>query len=367
MGQKEFQTRTLLTRSLNGVVLDRHEIEWLLKLSAPEDLDALFKTARQLRNRYFSNEIFLYGFIYFSTHCKNDCRFCQFRRSNASVPRYRKTESSIFAAAEVLADSGVHLIDLTMGEDPEFHSDKSRGFDPLMHIIEGLKIRFGLPVMVSPGVIPPSVIAALASGGTDWYACYQETHNRSLYDRLRPGQDYDTRIKVKQLSQENGMLIEEGILIGAGESRADIADSILWMNANDVHQARAMTFVPHKETPMAGTRVQHSIQELITIAVMRLVMPDRLIPASLDIDGLNGLKARLDAGANVITSIVSPRKGFSGVANRTLDIDDAGRTVDSIRPVLEDCRLKVASRGAYRRWLDARQRNCSYRTGVVNL
>jgi len=38
-------------------------------------------------------------------------------------------------------------------------------------------------------------------------------------------------------------------------------------------------------------------KELLISAVMRMVFPDRLIPASLDVGGLAGLKQRLEAGA----------------------------------------------------------------------
>ena len=62
------------------------------------------------------------------------------------------------------------------------------------------------------------------------------------------------------------------------------------------------------------------------IAVMRLAMPDRLIPASLDVEGIAGLEARLEAGANVVTSIVPPQSGLAGVSQAELDIDAGLRT-----------------------------------------
>ena len=66
--------------------------------------------------------------------------------------------------------------------------------------------------------------------------------------------------------------------------------------------------------PQAGHSAGHVLpavdaDEMVTFATMRLVMPDRLIPASLDIDGIAGLERRLRAGANVVTSIVPPDRG----------------------------------------------------------
>jgi methylornithine synthase len=136
----------------------------------------------------------------------------------------------------------------------------------------------------------------------------------------------------------------------------DIADSIIWMRDFCVDQARIMTFVPQTDTPMANTMSQNNLIELIIIAVMRLVLPDRLIPASLDVDGLNGLKARLDAGANVVTSIVPPQKGLAGVANHSLDIEDSRRTLDHILPIVKTCGLEPAMVEDYLAWITGRQK-----------
>ncbi len=151
------------------------------------------------------------------------------------------------------------------------------------------------------------------------------------------------------------MLIEEGILTGVGESLDDLADSILWMKNFSVDQARVMTFVPQEGTPMAQIKPQDTLKEQIIIAVMRLVLGNVLIPASLDVDGLDGLKARLTAGANVVTSIVPPDKGLAGVANHSLDIEDSRRTLERIVPVLKACGLTPGLVKDYLAWTTDRQ------------
>ncbi len=73
---------------------------------------------------------------------------------------------------------------------------------------------------------------------------------------------------------------------------------------------------------------------------MRLLMPDRLIPASLDVEGIEGLRSRLDAGANVVTSLVPPRSGLCGVAHAEYEVDDGLRTVAEVRPRLAELGLR---------------------------
>jgi methylornithine synthase len=363
MQTKELDLHRLLLQLQDGYRIQKSEIKYLLDLRESTRIELLFKAARKVRTDQFGDKIFLYGFLYFSTYCKNNCRFCQYRQSNKMLPRYRKSEDEILTAAAELADAGVHLIDLTMGEDPEFYSPKSdspdsfggSGFLPLSAMIKKVQQKTALPVMISPGPLPDEILKEMANSGVSWYACYQETHNQELYRNLRTGQSFKERLRKKLTAKQNGMLIEEGIMTGIGESTDDLADSILWMRDAHVDQARVMTFVPQHGTPMVESKAQGELQELITIAVMRLVLPDRLIPASLDINGLDGLKARLDAGANVVTSIVPPEKGLAGVANHSLDIEDSRRSLDHILPILAQCGLSAASQQEYSDWIRKRQ------------
>ena len=331
---------SILSRAEKGDVLSSDEILYILGLRQPRQLEAVFETARALRRKFFGNRVLLYGFLYISTYCRNNCTFCFYRESNHSSHRYRKTGPEILEAAIQLARSGVHLIDLTMGEDPRLFNDGEEGIEQLTGLIETIKAEVQLPVMVSPGVVPGLVLEKLAKAGADWYACYQETHNRELFKQLRPGQDYDARIQIKKQAIQYGLKVEEGILVGVGEKPEDIVETIETVRNMEIHQVRAMNFVPRENTPMEKVHPPDPLKELLIIALFRLVFPAKCIPATLDVEGLGGLKRRLQAGANVVTSIVPPGQGLAGVARSYLDIDDARRTVSSVLPVLAECGLE---------------------------
>lgn len=89
------------------------------------------------------------------------------------------------------------------------------------------------------------------------------------------------------------------------------------------------------------------MRTLVTRVGRRLLMADRLIPASLDIDGLRGLHSRMEAGTNVVTSIIPPATGLDGVAQPTLDIDDGGRTVAGVGWHLESLGMEAATLDEY--------------------
>jgi methylornithine synthase len=356
MNKTEYKLETILSKPRRDEKLSSEDIVFLLNLCDSGQIEAVFKTAADLRRRYFGNKIFFYGFLNISTYCRNDCRFCFYRRSNPESRRYRKEMPEIVAAAVGLAGSGIHLIDLTMGEDPALFNGDGAGYDRLVVLVDSVRQTTGLPIMVSPGVIPASLLCRLAQAGADWYACYQETHQRRLFARLRPGQDFDRRLQAKHKARRQGLLIEEGLLCGVGETAVDLADSIAVMRHLDADQVRVMRFVPQPGTPMAKTIPPDSGRETLTMAVLRLVFPDRLIPASLDVDGLKGLKQRLAAGANVITSIVPPGSGLAGVAQHSLDIEDGKRTMPAVLKILKDCGLRAADEDAYRSWISDRHR-----------
>ena len=353
------ELRRILDKAKQRTALSRSDMQWILDLSEPKTIQALFKGARQLRENYFGNRVFLYGFLYFSTYCGNDCNFCLYRKSNSVAVRYRKSPVQIIEASQRLAESGIHLIDLTMGEDPEIFQAGDQGFERLLQTIQSVRQNTDLPIMISAGVLPEAVLGKLAEAGAVWYACYQETHNRALYQKLRTGQDYDIRINSKRRAKEWGLLIEEGLLLGVGESTADIADSISVMRELRADQVRVMRFVPQRGTPMERLPCPNPSKELLVIALMRLVFPECLIPASLDVGGYAELHQKLAAGANVVTSLIPPGQGLAGVARCDLDIEDGKRTVSGIQKTLRENGLKPASNEEYHSWLNQRLESSS--------
>ena len=337
-------------RAKRGEDIGTAGVAELLSITEPGDLEKLFAAARDSRDRIFGNKVFTYGFVYFSTYCKNNCNFCYFRRSNGDIGRYRKSIEEIVQLAGSLKDAGINLADLTMGEDPEMYAN---GYRRLLDTISAVNDDVGISIMSSPGALPKDVFPLIREAGADWHACYQETYNRQLFESLRVEQSYDDRMNQKVWAMEAGLLAEDGMMIGLGENTEDRADTILRMGSLGCQQIRAMTFVPQEGTPMQERPAYNSEIELKAIAVMRILFPDRLIPCSLDVEGIAGLKTRLHAGANVITSIVPPNRNLAGVAQHELDIENGNRSVEHVFQMLEDLGYRPARSSEYVAFLDA--------------
>ncbi|MCL1983985.1 MAG: methylornithine synthase PylB [Methanomassiliicoccaceae archaeon] len=333
----------ILERASEGRGLGREDIETLLTMNDPGDLNKLFETAYNVKKEHFGDKVFTYGFVYFSTFCRNNCSFCYYRRGNG-IDRYRKSAEEVVALSGDLQDSGVNLVDLTMGEDPKMHAD---GHARLIDIIKKVDSAVSIPIMLSPGAVSESAFPLFREAGADWYACYQETHNRRLFSEMRLEQDYDHRSDQRAWAKKNGMLTEDGIMVGIGETRTDVADSIIQMGRQGCEQVRVMTFVPQQGTPMSESLRKGREDELKVMAVMRLAHPRRLIPASLDVEGIEGLIPRIRAGANIVTSIVPPHMHLAGVAQKELDIDSGLRSIDHVTDVLEKEGCRMGSNTEY--------------------
>ncbi len=138
---------TICSRALAGSAPSPSEVEQLLCLPGPEAAEPLFAAAREQRRCHFGDAVFLYGFVYYSTYCRNSCAFCFYRAGNTVSPRYRKDADEVVTICRSLADSGVNLLDLTLGEDPLLFDDAN--FSPLIDLVAAVRDATSLPILKS--------------------------------------------------------------------------------------------------------------------------------------------------------------------------------------------------------------------------
>ena len=345
----------IIDKASAGAGLPPSAMVRLLDSPTPGLLDHLFAAARHQRERHFGNRVFLHGLITVSTHCRNRCSFCHYRNSNPLAVRYRKTPDQVTDYASQLARNGVHMIDLTAGEDPLFFNDDPLSLVPVVDMVASARDASGLPIMISFGPLSGAAIDRMQAAGADWFACNQDAFNRQLFAQLRVGQDFTARYHSKVLAKSRGMLVEEGILCGIGETSKDIMDAFAAMSRLEADQVRAITFIPQVGTPRRDDIPTSALRELITIALLRIAFPGLLIPASPEVGGLSGLRKRLDAGANVVDGLVPPGTDLAGRICNALDFETGRPTLSGVGRILRSCGLEPAPTNAYRDWVDRRK------------
>jgi len=327
---------------IEGFQLSDDDLRALLSLESEEDLEKLYYAARKVRNHYFGNRVFLNCFIYFSTYCKNQCAFCYYNCKN-EINRYRLTKDEIKDTCETLKGAGFHMIDLTMGEDPYYYEDPERFVELVQIVKEELK----LPIMISPGVMDNATLLKAREKGANFFALYQETYDTELYRKLRVGQSFDGRVNARRFAKEQGYCIEDGILTGVGNDITSTIQSLRGMKTNDPDMVRVMTFLPQEGTPLSEFREISNLSELKIISILRLMFPKCLIPASLDLEGIDGMVHRLNAGANIVTSILPSDSRLEGVANYDRDLEERDRDIKSVIRRLESMGMEPAQQDEF--------------------
>jgi len=329
---------------LEGAQLSDDELRELLRINENEQLEKLFYLSRKVREHFFGNKVFLYSFVYFSTYCKNKCAFCYYR-ANHEINRYRLSIEEVRNICRALKGESIHMVDLTMGEDPYFH-DKPENF---VDVVRAVRSELDLPIMISPGVMGNEVLKELHDNGANFLALYQETHDRELYRKLRIGQSFEDRVNARKFAKSIGYCVEDGILTGVGNDIESTIRSLRGIEANTPDMVRVMTFVPQEGTPLEKVNRISSIEELKIIAVLRLMFPDRLIPASLDLEGIPGMVHRLNAGANVVTSIIPSDSALEGVVNYDRGLEERHRDPKSVIECLRTIGMEPASQADFNR------------------
>ncbi len=341
---EERELKGLAQEIIKGNELTDDDIKELLYLSSDNDIYKLNYIAREIREHFFGKKVFLYSFVYFSTYCKNNCTFCYYNRSN-DIDRYRLDKEEILSICRSMKNQNIHMIDLTMGEDPYFHNNPER----LVDIVQQVKKDTGLPVMISPGVMDDDTLIRLHDNGADFLALYQETHDPELYKNLRKGQSFTARAHAREFAKKIGYCVEDGILTGVGNDIVSTIQSLRGLQRSKSDMVRVMTFVPQGGTPLEKMKQESSFSEIKIISILRLMFPDKLIPASLDLEGIDGMVHRLNAGANVVTSIIPWDSSLEGVVNYDRNLKERDRDPKSVIRRLRSIGMEPASQEDFNR------------------
>ncbi len=333
---------------IDGRKLSDDELRKLLSMDEKDELEKLYYVSRKVRDHFFGNRVFLYSFVYFSTYCKNKCTFCYYRQSN-DIERYRLDAEEVRKICRALKNESIHMVDLTMGEDPYFHDSPEK----FVELVRTVKEETDLPIMISPGVMDHGVLRKLHENGADFLALYQETHDMDLYRKLRVGQSFQERMDARAFAKDTGYCVEDGILTGIGEDVESVISSLRGMEKSSPNMVRVMTFVPQEGTPLEDTRSQSSVSELRIISILRIMFPDKLIPASLDLEGIDGMVHRLNAGANVVTSIIPAESTLEGVVNYDRKLEERDRDPKSVIKRLKKMGMEPAEQADFNRIIEA--------------
>lgn len=291
-----------------GIPLTREQYRILIEQSHTNHRVLAAELAQDVRNKWYGKRIYLRGLIEFTNYCRCNCFYCGIRRSNSHLPRYRLTEDQILNCCVHGYSLGLRTFVLQGGEDVFFTDER------LCHIITIIRDTFpDCAVTLSLGERNTDSYRKLKEAGADRYLLRHETADPIHYVKLHPmEQTYAHRMHCLKELKKLGYQTGAGMMIGSpGQTSDSLAQDLEFLGTFKPHMVGIGPFLPHHATPFATEPPGNIEQTLFILSLVRLLLPDSLLPATTAVAtaSKNGRIRALEAGANVIMPNLTPEIG----------------------------------------------------------
>ena len=330
--------------------LSSSEIERLLTTSDPSAVGSLFARAAAERDRVYGRRVFMRGLIEISNHCKNDCLYCGIRRSNVGVRRYRLGKEQIMDCCRTGHRLGFRTFVLQGGEDAWFTDEV------MCDIVASIRREFpDCAITLSLGERGRDSFRRLREAGADRYLLRHETADPAHYARLHPSDmSFDHRMQCLRDLRELGYQVGCGFMVGSPYQTLDtLMQDLHFIDSFRPEMVGIGPFIPADGTPFAD-RVAGSVEmTLRLLAVIRLLHPHVLLPATSALGTMapDGRERAVRAGANVVMPNLSPqdtRALYSIYNNKLSTGSEAAESAAELRARMKAIGYEVpAERGDY--------------------
>jgi biotin synthase len=314
------------------------------------DDDYLFERARAKAHEVYGKKVFMRGLIEFTSYCKNDCYYCGLRAGNAQAQRYRLSKQQILECCKRGYPLGFRTFVLQGGEDP-YYTDEM-----LAEIVSEIKAAHpDCAITLSIGERGNESYRRLFEAGADRYLLRHETANVGHYETLHPAKmSCANRKKCLHDLKEIGFQTGCGFMVGSPNQTMEyIVDDLVFIKELQPHMAGVGPFIPHSDTPYRDKKAGDLRLTLNILAILRLMQPNLLIPATTALGTLDGRGRELGilAGANVVMPNLSPldvRKKYLLYDNKICTGDEAAECVACMHNRIKNIGYEIAvSRGDY--------------------
>ena len=295
----------LIDRLQERKMLEREEFIYLIDSLDEASASYLYAKARETSKSVFGNEIYTRGLIEITNFCRNDCYYCGIRRSNRNAVRYRLTKEDILLCAGEGYELGFRTFVLQGGEDPYFTDER------ICDIVSSLRENWpDCAVTLSVGEKERASYEAYFRAGADRYLLRHETADCGHYESLHPsGMSFQRRIQCLYDLKDIGYQVGAGFMVGSpGQTTEYLAEDLFFLHALQPHMVGIGPFLPHHDTPFGGEAAGSTDRTLHLLAILRLMMPELLLPATtaLGTASSDGRERGILAGANVVMPNLSP-------------------------------------------------------------
>ena len=207
-------------RALTSQKVTHDQFLSLISPAAEPYLETMARKSMQLTRQRFGNTMQMFIPLYLSNKCTNICTYCGFSLEN-KIRRKTLSMEELDREIAAIKNLGFDHVLLVTGEAPG-----TVGADYFKEVITRLKPHFShISLEVQP--LEQDEYTSLMSAGLDAVLVYQETYNRTTYEKhhLRGSKmDFDYRLDTADRLGKAGIdKIGVGALIGLDDWRTDTA------------------------------------------------------------------------------------------------------------------------------------------------
>jgi biotin synthase len=292
----------ILKKGFREEELKKSEILTLLSVKKPEEIKGVMDTAcaiRDERKQYIS----LTSTVHITNICKvvPKCKYCGFAAGTSHSGYYHpfyKTEDEILKIVNIINESGI----------PRVSCSGAHGYNGTQAVQAAriVKKNTSLDLLINVGSdLKPEALNDLVECGVDTICCNLETTNNLVFKNAKPGEELKDRINVCNMVSDSGIELSSGLLIGLGESYEDRIGHLKFLNSfNGLGEIPIMGFNPYKGTPMQDYPPCSLQDQMLTVAVTRILYPDIRITVPTPTIGPENAKYSLMAGADNLATVI---------------------------------------------------------------
>ena len=265
----------------------------------------LSKKAREVRESIYGKDVYIRGLVEFTNYCKNNCNYCGIRAGNKNAERYRLSEEEILSCCDVGYELGFRTFVLQGGEDPYYTDER------MVSIIRKIKERYpDTALTLSIGERERESYKRFFEAGADRYLLRHETADKAHYETLHPANmSFEHRMQCLRDLKEIGYQVGCGMMVGSpNQTTEHLIKDLRFLQDFKPDMVGIGPFVPHHDTMYADYSAGSVDMTLRLLSVIRLLLPDVLLPATTALGTLDpfGREKGLAAGANVVMPNLSP-------------------------------------------------------------
>ena len=286
--------------------LSPEEYRSLINIRDPEK-SFLFQKAVEMQRQIFGNGVYMRGLIELTNYCKNDCYYCGIRKSNHNLKRYRLTNEDVLECCKVGDELGFRTFVIQGGEDPYYTEQK------IAEIVKNIKDVYpDSAVTLSLGEAGKKTYEKWFDAGADRYLLRHETATDDHYSKLHPeGMLLSNRLDCLKTLKHIGYQTGTGFMVGSPyQTDDDLVRDLKFIENLRPEMVGIGPFISHKDTIFADKENGSVERTLVLIAILRLMNPRVLLPATTALGSASddGRERGILAGANVVMPNITPRK-----------------------------------------------------------